>query len=269
MTRNSRLFISVFALVLMTLVTVYSFRGKAQSISAMTKRVNVPYVVRGIPTKTSTPTATRTTTQTPTPTRSATPSRTPTRTPTARSCDGYSQALTNPSFEFGLTPWYPQGDPIWTCFVATDGTCSVYFGGRNLGTDSIYQIVTVPSWAETGAVYFDWAMLSDDSTITPRDYLTVSVMLVSSDTLPRTIAHSQIDNTDIRNTWFTSKLNIANINQYIGKNLSVMVYANTSASLPTGWHIDNVRLYFACGSWIASEESTLHNNMASDEYQGR
>ena len=55
----------------------------------------------------------------------------------------------------GVSPWQTLGSPYRSSSRAYDGIWSMVEGGYNDSQDAIAQVnVAVPSWAETGAVYF-------------------------------------------------------------------------------------------------------------------
>jgi thermitase len=111
----------------------------------------LPLVMRGAlepqPTATGVPVPTQTAT------RTATATATPTATPP--SCNQRVQALVNPGFDGTLAPWQLLGIPLLDCSVPEVG-CVVHLAGYNNAQDSIAQSATVPTWAESMAVYFDW-----------------------------------------------------------------------------------------------------------------
>ena len=210
------------------------------------------------PTPTNTPTASRTPTLTPSltstctatssATLSPTPSRTPTKTPTLTptQCDGYWQAIQNGSFEYGFALWRSWGTPVLDCSMATSGFCSVRLEGYPGGSDCVNQEVIVPPWAETAAVYVDWHMLSFEPPGSLYDALGISVYY------GLTKLAGQFIRTDApRGTWYWTRVGIPSISAYRGQQLSILITAFDSGGPVSYWWVDNVRLYFACGSWVA------------------
>lgn len=113
--------------------------------------------------------------------------------------------------------------------------------------DMLRQGVTVPLWGESAALYYDWYMVSDESTLEAYDYLHV---VLWDKELNHPILWSTKSNKDQRGMWFTSSspvdgVDVADIR---GHHVEISVYAWTDSSLPTLWYVDNVRLVFACGS---------------------
>ena len=198
-------------------------------------------------TATATGTATATSTYTPT----QTPTQTPTNTPTP--CDGYTQALSNPSFEASVAPWSVTGLAQRSTSYAVDGVYSMRFGNYNNANDQVAQTVVVPTWAETAAVYFSWIMFSSDSTTTQYDALIVGVF----DQRGILIASGSIWNTNSRGAWYASRLVISNIAAYRGESLVLAIGGFTDSTLSTRWYVDLVWLVFACGSVIADTDGTL------------
>lgn len=172
------------------------------------------------------------------------PTPTPTRTPTPQGCNGYIQALTNPSFETGVAPWATLGSPYRTSLRAIDGAYSMRLGAD----DAIAQTVMVPTWSETAAIYFADYMVSADSSVTAYDYLGVGVF----DQADNLIASGFIPNNDTRDSWILFRLPVSNIAAYRGQPMSVMFAGFNDSLYPTTWYVDNVWFVFACGSTTAS-----------------
>jgi hypothetical protein len=169
-----------------------------------------------------------------------------------QACNGYVQALANPSFESGFASWSTSGYPSLATWAA-HGTYSMRLGNRNNAEDAIAQAALVSNWVETAAVYFYTYMQSSDSTVYPYDALAAAVF----DSSNNIIASGWIWNTSTRNSWQGWKLTISNIAAYRGQPLGVMFAGFTDSSFPTTWYVDNAWLVFACGSTIASNSSVI------------
>jgi len=118
--------------------------------------------------------------------------------------------------------------------------------------DSLWQDAVVPNWAETAAVYLDWLMFTTNST-EKHSQLFVTVGDETS-----TIAFWSVWNNEPPSaTWFWMKIPIDSIAAYRGRTLTTQVTVWEALGATTVWYVDNVRLYFACGSWIANTEGYL------------
>ncbi len=197
-------------------------------------------------------------TQAPPPTATNTP--TATATSTAVPCNGSLQVLANTSFETGLYPWMLNESVLRTNSTASDGTWSALVAGYNNSQSGIGQAGPVPLWAESATLYFDELMASTDSTLVLHDALAAVVYDSATTT---TLADGWIWNTGQRNAWLRWRLPVSNIANWRGRTIGVMLVGFTDAAFPTGWYLDNVRFYFACGSTIANvdtEALTLESN---------
>lgn len=225
--------------------------GSAATEAATPYRAYLPavFVASGAPVASTTPTSTATTLPSPTvpPTSTLTPTALPSPTFTPTPCNGWTQVLANPSFETGIAPWSLLFDVWRSSLYSFDGLYSVGFGGLNSDAGQISQTQYVPSWTNTGAVYFTWLMYSTDSLLFPFDGLVVSVFDPSNNMIASTI----IDNTDVRGSWEPQRLVIPNAQAYADQPLSVAIAGFTDSSYPTTWYVDKVWMVFACGSTIA------------------
>lgn len=198
-------------------------------------------------TPTPSPTNTPTATSSPTPSPTRTPTPTSTASPTPTECNTKAQIVANPSFETGWQPWQiKDGYPERTLNSASDGVYSVLFGGYNNSTDWLTQKVIVPEWAEDGALYFSWAMLSEDSPYQPYDYLTF--WLWDKD-MGEGLLYSEVNNTAERGTWYRRRVPIGSIDVVAarGHTLEISIMGYTDDILPTLWYVDDVQLVFSCG----------------------
>ncbi|MBA3468185.1 MAG: hypothetical protein H0T53_00945, partial [Herpetosiphonaceae bacterium] len=116
------------------------------------------------PTNTPLPTATRTplptATNTPGATATNTPGATATRTPlpTATNTPTSGNAIVNPGFETGTSPWVQASSGGYALITTTrprTGSYSAYLGDYNRASESVYQTITVPS---NGALSYWWYM---------------------------------------------------------------------------------------------------------------
>jgi len=200
------------------------------------------------PTVTASPSATPTwtpgPTMTPTSTATATGTATPTLTPTP--CYGETQVLLEPGFETDENWMVGLGNPSRTSDNAFSGSYSTWFCGTNSDEDSLHQYVTVPDWAETGAVYFAWYMVSEDSLSFCYDKFTLKIWDMYGGIVRMPVICSYFD----RNQWTVHRASLGNVTALRGHPLDVVLRAQTNATLPTGWYIDDVRLVFACGGYI-------------------
>lgn len=179
----------------------------------------------------------------------ATPLPTVTATPTPAPCAQSVQLLANPSFEEGGAFWVAvTGSPAIVSGIAVDGIRSVRLGGVNYAQDSIGQFVTVPTWAESAALYYSWLMFSDDSLTVWWDGLTVGV----NDEFSAILASRTQWNTGLRGYWQPERVPVPNIAAYRGHRIHVVIVASTDAAYPTTFYVDKVWLVFACGPAVAS-----------------
>lgn len=203
------------------------------------------------PTVTSTPSLTNTPTSTPSPTatHTATTTQTPSRTPTpvATPCEGCWQAIQNGSFENGFAYWETTGTPLLTSYTATSGLFSVVLDAY-FEKDMVHQYVRVPFWAETAAVYVDWRMLSFEPPGSRYDQLGITVW---SEVEVSQLASGFIRSDAPREAWYRSRVGIPGISAYRGQRLTLYIFAIDPWGPATLWNVDNVRLYFCCGSWVA------------------
>ena len=189
----------------------------------------------------------------PTPTVTASPSATPTwtpgptmtPTPTPTPCYGAMQVLLDPGFETDENWVVGLGDPSRTSDNAYSGAYSIWLGGTNSDEDSLHQYVTVPDWAETGAVYFAWYMVSEDSPAFCYDKFTLKIWDMYGGLVRMPVICSYFD----RDQWTVHRASLGNVTALRGHPLDVVLRAQTNATLPTGWYIDDVKLVFACGGY--------------------
>jgi hypothetical protein len=133
---------------------------------------------------------------------------------------------------------------------ASDGQRSVVIPGIPSTRGALSQIVTVPAWAERATMLFDWYMTSAEGTTYQYDALYVSVSGVN--TLEQ-LGGGAIWNTAPRGTWYTARAVVSNVANYRGQPIGVMFAGFNDATNVTTWYVDNVRLYFMCGSYQADE----------------
>lgn len=185
-----------------------------------------------------------------------TPTFTPTPTPTP--CSNREQAITNPSFEQPLSvgwlisclPGFCSPGPQRSTYVTHSGSYSLLLGGLTTTFDIVWQKVTVPSWAESAAVYFnywfettgigfgnDLLVEVDDETISSITYVRVH----DYENEPR--------------VWHTVRLPIDNITDYRGQSIWIGIHGGTGSSKITWWYVDDVELVFTCGNVVAQPDS--------------
>lgn len=204
--------------------------------------------------------STAVTSSTPTPSLTATPTSSPTVTPTPSPTEISSptpcsaQVLANPSFESGTAPWVLPGVATRVPTVGPDGSYAIELpvnGVQGQRYSQIIQTTTVPAWAQTGAFYFDVIMGAHDAD--GGDQLTVGLLDASS---LQIVAWSTDSADSGYSTWTTIRLPIANASDYANQTMTVEFFALSDSDLqPTAWFVDNVRLVFACGSTVASQET--------------
>jgi kumamolisin len=116
------------------------------------------------------------------------------------------------------------------------GAYSVYLGGYNNGTDTIYQQVAVPSTATSATLTYWWYMTSSEGTTTAYDKLTTQV-LNSSGALLATL--KTVSNTNTRGAWVKETFNLT---AYKGQTIRVYFKGTTDSSLVTSFFVDDVSL---------------------------
>ena len=159
------------------------------------------------------------------------------------------QVVENPSFETGWSPWELTHGVVFRVTCPADGLYGLGFGGSNNEAERVIQEVTVPEWAETGAAYFSWMMVSEDSTMLPYDWFSLQVWDVSQEP-PTNLLLSAVYNNDPRAAWYVRRVALTGVPALRGHSLQVALLATTDGLYPTWWCIDNVRLVFACGSQV-------------------
>ena len=168
----------------------------------------------------------------------------PTPNPT---CNWTVQYVSNPSFESGWSAWsLIEGSPTLSTSTASQGQQSMAFGWRDGATDTISQTFTVPTWADSAALYFDWYLYSADDPAVPYDVLTVSLVPSGSGSA---IVQGTVNNTDTQIEWLTRRESI-DLSPYRGQEVAVRITGSTDITMNTGWYIDQVRLVIACGSAV-------------------
>jgi hypothetical protein len=184
----------------------------------------------------------------------------PTPTPTTvPACNQAVQTLANPGFSGTLSPWQASGIPWLYCDVPAWG-CVAYLGGYNYANDWLVQSTVVPGWAETAAVYFDWIMYSEDSLTAAYDYMVVSVVAGPPGATVE-IGQFVHDNRDDDGTWYISRMSWADVTSLRGQPISVRVYAFSDGSYVTDWFVDNVELWFGCGTAIAGDTANADERL--------
>ena len=148
--------------------------------------------------------------------------------------------------------WVTTGDPSVSSDYSSDGLYSVWMAAYNNAFDGLDQGVTVPEWAEYGEIVFSWIMFSDDSPTQIYDVLSVGV----TDESTEVIAQTMITNSEPRGAWYRVRLPVNNISSYRGRVVHAYAAAMTDESLPTEWFIDNVQLFFVCGSEQVTRSET-------------
>ena len=185
---------------------------------------------------TNTPTVTPTNTPTPvgpTNTATRTPTRTPTNTPTPSG--GCSEALTNPGFESGTTPWVgsiSNGHAFVSTTRPHSGSFSALLGGYNRATDQIYQQITIPSTATSATLSYWWYMTTQE-TSHPWDFLYTRILNTSGTTLATL---QTVNDGSTANTWTHPSFDIT---AYKGQTIRVTFRATTDSSLTTTFFVDD------------------------------
>jgi len=175
----------------------------------------------------------------------ATATSVPTATP-ARCLD--VQWLLNPSFESGGSPWSithatPER-PTLSNLHSSHGSWSFYTGGRNNLYQRTIQTVTAPNNATSASLWFNKKMFSLDITTVAVDFLVVGVL----DQNGSAINYAALSNTGNRGGWVTYKVPITNLAAHLGRQMDVVIAAETDASLTSWWYVDEVYLVFDCAS---------------------
>ena len=106
----------------------------------------------------------------------------------------------------------------------------------------------MPEWAERGAAYFWWRMVSDDSPTYRYDNFELQIWDMYGGDYP--ILISTVYNSDDRETWYRTREELGSVVALRGHPLRVVLRAYTDVSYPTWWGIDDVQLVFACGSQV-------------------
>ncbi|MHB0858313.1 MAG: hypothetical protein ACYC5M_12170 [Anaerolineae bacterium] len=169
----------------------------------------------------------------------------------AHRCDGSQQVLQNGGFEEGWAWWSLSGDPLLSTDTAASGQNSALLAGYNDSRDELRQTVSVPAWAETGKLYISWLMQTIDSATTDYDYLYITVRDL---TAGQAIVQVYVANNTPTGAWYWSWESIPDVAARRGHSLQVEILAWTDESLPTVWFVDDVKLVFACGSALASDD---------------
>jgi hypothetical protein len=182
-----------------------------------------------------TATPTRTPTNTPTPSGPTdTPTRTPTNTPTPVST--CNEALTNPGFESGTTPWVASASNGHTIVSTTrphSGAFSALLGGYNRATDQIYQQITIPASATSATLSYWWYMTTKESTH-PWDFLYTRIQNSSGTTLATL---QTVNDGSTANTWVHASFDLT---AYKGQTIRVAFVATTDRSQATTFFVDDV-----------------------------
>jgi hypothetical protein len=169
--------------------------------------------------------------------------------------------LINPSFETSGA-WRVSGRAYIDGRRAFDGGWAAFFGGYDRANDFMAQTVTVPSWAETGALYFATNMGSLDSMSLGFDRLRISVF----DQGTNFLADGSIWNNSSRDVWRTWRMPVDNVIRYRGQTMTVAMLGTTDSSLFTSWWVDRVWLVFGCGdtpAMAAAEANAVLDASAS------
>lgn len=161
----------------------------------------------------------------PTPTPSPTPSPTPAPV---------GNVIVNGGFENGTSPWVQSssgGYQLITTNRPRTGAYSVWMGGYNNASESIYQTITVPS---NGTLTYYWYMTTQESGSTAYDYLRVRIYNTSG-TLLATLR--TFSNASGAGQWRQDSLSLAS---YAGQSVRVHFSVTTDSSLTTSFYIDDV-----------------------------
>ena len=166
-----------------------------------------------------------------------TPNPTPTPTPTPTPPPTGSNVLANPGFESGRTAW-TESSSAGYALIGTDrprtGSYGAWLGGYNAATESISQVLTVPS---SGTLSFWWRVESSETGTTVYDTLDVQLLNPSTGGVLTTV--QRISNASAKNTWTQSTLSIAG---YAGQSVRLRFLVRTDSSLATSFFLDDTSL---------------------------
>ncbi len=172
---------------------------------------------------------------TPTPPPStATPTPAPSPTATATPPPSGGNVIVNGGFENGTSPWVQTSSGGYQ-LIGTDrprtGLYSVWMGGYNSASESIYQTVTVPS---NGTLSYYWYMTTQETGSTAYDYLRVRV-LSSTGTVLATLR--TFSNASGAGQWRQDTISLA---AYAGQTVRIQFSVTTDFSLLSSFFIDDV-----------------------------
>ena len=157
-------------------------------------------------------------------------------------------AMQNAGFESGPPgpPWGQSsqaGNELISGERAHSGAWSARFAGYNNALDKLYQGFTVPISATQATFEFWWYMTSSDSSVTPFDYLDVTLQSPLGTDLTAPV---QINNTNTRGQWIRLPVVFTGLGSWIGQPMWLNFAARTDSTLATTFFVDDVSFVIQC-----------------------
>lgn len=167
-----------------------------------------------------------------------------------------SQLLLNPGFESGADGnWIQSSSGGYDIIDNTNppaprtGTWKAWLGGYNSATDIIYQTVTIPAGATSASFSYYLTITTNDSTVTPYDYLYTEVRNTSGALLATLDTHN---NTHAA-THGSYTLHTHNLLAYAGQTVRLQFRGTTDVLDTTNFIIDDTALDVSTPGASASE----------------
>jgi len=145
-------------------------------------------------------------------------------------------AIVNGGFESGTAPWTQTSSGGYALITTTRphvGAYSAYFGGYNIATEALSQLVTVPA---NGTLRYWWYMTTQESGSTVWDRLQVRVLNASGALLATLRTWSNVSGAGL---WRQDALTLG---AYAGQQVKIEFRATTDSSLPSSFFVDDVSL---------------------------
>ena len=185
----------------------------------------------------------------PTPTATATPTDTPTATATPiLLCEEH---IENGDFEAGriTEPWVESSGGGYDIITHesdlpdditpySDSWCAL-LGGYDGANDELYQVIEVPSNAQTAKLTFYYLITSDEGTDSAHDHLYVQLRDADGQLLENLY---EVDNISPRGIWYEITVIRDNFETYAGQTIQICFNAFTDNLNPTYFFIDDVSL---------------------------
>ncbi|WP_236601938.1 S53 family peptidase [Ktedonobacter sp. SOSP1-52] len=153
-----------------------------------------------------------------------------------------TQALANPGFENGQTPWQESssgGYQLIDTTLAHSGSYSAYQCGYNNCNDQIWQSVAIPSTATTIKFTFWLYVSTQESGSTCYDYFYARLRTSSGSTI--STVKSLCNNT--ASGWKQYTFDVSStLSSYKGQTVQVYFQGTTDSSLPTNFFVDDAAL---------------------------